>query len=126
MRTRILLMMAILLSFFAFNMYAEEQPVKKIPLRPEIGQKLDRSLLQIPIESCYYPMVSCIHTNVSTDLGMVNMLVTNCSTGEVWSSVFDSGVQSHAVLQLSGTHGFYVISYIASSGDVYEGEFIIE
>lgn len=48
MRTRILLMMAILLPFFAFNMYAEEQPVKKIPLRPEIGQKLDRSLLQIP------------------------------------------------------------------------------
>ena len=71
-------------------------------------------------------MVSCIHTNVSTDLGMVNMLVTNCSTGEVWSSVFDSGVQSHAVIQLSGTPGFYVISYIASSGDVYEGEFIIE
>lgn len=47
MRKLILLLMAILLPFFAFNMYAEEQPVKKNPLRPEIGQKLDRSLLQI-------------------------------------------------------------------------------
>ena len=52
MRTRILLMMAILLPFFAFNMYAEEQPVKKNPIRPEIGQKLDRSLLQIPTLFC--------------------------------------------------------------------------
>lgn len=46
MRKLILLLMAILLPFFAFNMYAEEQPVKKNPLRPEIGQKLDRSLLK--------------------------------------------------------------------------------
>lgn len=128
MRKLILLLMAILLPVSLFVMRADdydEQPAKKIPLRFEQGTILTRSQT-FSIESYYYSMVSCIQTTVCADLGIVDMTVTNCSTGEVWSSVFDSGVQSHAVLQLSGPPGFYVISYITSSGDVYEGEFIIE
>ena len=120
--------MAILLPVSLFVMQADdndEQPAKKIPLRIEQGTILTRSQT-FSIESYYYSMVSCIQTTVCADLGIVDMTVTNCSTGEVWCFAFDSKVQPQSVIHISGTPGFYVISYIASSGDVYEGEFIIE
>lgn len=127
MRKLIILFMALLLPFSAIEMRAdEEKAVMKIPLTMESGRKLNRSLNDDCVESCYYITMSCIQTSVSADLGEVEVSVTNCSTGESWYDTFDSGEESQTFLYLSGESGFYEITYVTESGDVYEGSFILE
>lgn len=79
-----------------------------------------------PIQALFNGMTSTIHTTVTSDLGEIEMTVTNLSTGEAWSDSFDSGVIMQTLLPISGTPGFYEIEYVTESGDVYAGEFIIE
>lgn len=71
-------------------------------------------------------MFSSIYTTVYEDLGEVEVYVTNTSTGEFWMTSFDSSNEQQSFLQISGTPGCYEIEYITESGDVYEGEFLIE
>lgn len=71
-------------------------------------------------------MLSAVHTTVSTDLGEIDVTVTNCSTGEFWQDTIDSSITSQHLLQISGTSGFYEITYTTESGDLYEGSFVIE
>ena len=78
------------------------------------------------IESAYYSVLSGIHTITSVNLGEVEVLVTNTSTGEFWMTSFDSSNEQQSFLQISGTPGYYEIEYITESGDIYEGEFLIE
>lgn len=73
--------------------------------------------LQVTISADYYSMLSSIYTTV---------YVTNTSTGEFWMTSFDSSNEQQSFLQISGTPGYYEIEYITESGDVYEGEFLIE
>lgn len=79
-----------------------------------------------PIQALFNGMSSTIQTTVTSDLGEIEMTVTNLSTGEAWSDSFDSGVIMQTFLPISGTPGFYEIEYVTESGDVYAGEFIIE
>ena len=74
----------------------------------------------------YDGMSSAIFTTVISDLGQIEMTVTNLSTGEAWSDSFDSGVIMQTLLPISGTPGYYEIEYVTESGDVYTGEFLIE
>jgi len=128
MKKFIVLLMALLLPLSAFEMSADNpKPViKKIPVR--VGQKvnINRTLQIIPLESYFYGPMSCIHTTALTDLGEVEVNVTNNSTGEFWTDTFDTSVESQFHLQISATSGYYVIEYTTASGDTYEGEFIIE
>lgn len=82
--------------------------------------------LQVTISADYYSMLSSIYTTVYDDLGEVEVYVTNTSTGEFWMTSFDSSNEQQSFLQISGTPGYYEIEYITESGDVYEGEFLIE
>lgn len=82
--------------------------------------------LQVTISADYYSMFSSIYTTVYDDLGEVEVYVTNTSTGEFWMTSFDSSNEQQSFLQISGTPGYYEIEYITESGDVYEGEFLIE
>ena len=100
--------------------------IAKIPLKVENGKKLSRDLIQLSIESCYYGMLSAIHTTVSTDLGEIDVTVTNCSTGELWEDTFDSFTESQHLIQISSTPGLYEVTYTTESGDLYEGTFMIE
>lgn len=79
-----------------------------------------------PIQALFNGMSSTIQTTVTSDLGEIEMTVTNLSTGEAWSDSFDSGVIMQTLLPISGTPGFYEIEYVTESGDVYAGEFLIE
>lgn len=124
-RKLITLIMAVLLPLSAFYMNADEKEAKKIPLTQGNIQKLERSLFEIPLESYYIGMMDAIQTSVTTDVGIVEMNVTNLSTGETWSDTFDSAVTPH-FLQISGAPGLYEITYLTSFGDLYEGNFTIE
>ena len=123
-----ILLMALLLPLSAFEMSADNpNPViKKIPLL--IGQKvpIKRTQQVISFESYFYGPMSCIHTIVLDDLGEVEINVTNASTGEFWTATFDTSVDNQYSLQISTTSGLYEVEYTTASGDIYEGEFIIE
>lgn len=117
-----------LLPLSTFVSDADENELKqRIPLiKTEDNREDARNLQQVPIESCYFGMIPSVQTVVYTNLGTVELTVTNCSTGEVWYETFDSGYISQNVLMLSGTPGFYEVTYVTSAGDSYEGDFYVE
>lgn len=119
-------MMAVLLPLSAFEMSADEKVAKKIPLTQGVNKRMERGVVDVPIESYYSGMMSSIQTTVTSDLGKIDMTVTNLMTGESWSDSFDSGMTSQTFLPISGAPGLYEITYLTSFGDLYEGTFTIE
>ena len=127
MRKLMIFLVAFLLPLSALEMSADEKgEIQKIPLVLQGGTKLKRNIEESSIESFYYGMLSSIQTTVTSDLGQIEMTVTNLSTGEAWSDSFDSGTIMQTFLPISGTPGYYEIEYVTESGDVYAGEFLIE
>lgn len=118
--------MAVLQPLSAFEMSADEKEAKKIPISKSTDLTLQRELPDLPIESYYLGMLSSIQTTVTSDLGWIDMTVTNLMTGESWSDSFDSGMTPQAFLPISGAPGLYEITYLTSFGDLYEGTFTIE
>ena len=118
--------MALLLPLSALEMSADEKGViKKIPLQIGKSTILKRDCT-VPIEANFYGTFSSIQTIISENMGEVEVYVTNTSTGEFWMTSFDSSIEQQSFLQISGTPGYYEIEYITESGDIYEGEFLIE
>ena len=113
--------MAVLLPLSAFEMSADEKEAKKIPLRVQEDRSMERNLIQIPINSYYIGSTSVIQTIVTCDLGVIDIAVTNTCTGEFWTNTFDSGLDIQTFLPISGAPGLYVITYLTSFGDIYEG-----
>ena len=100
-------------------------PQKEIPIkRVNNTSHPIRSLSEI--QAYYNGMLSAVYTSVTFDLGEIDVTVTNCSTGEFWEDTFDSSISSQHLLQISGTSGFYEVTYTTERGDVYAGEFILE
>lgn len=131
MKTKFLLiLLAAFLPLSASLLNADETKNKQeVPLHQkcnEDGEYNNRSLIQLPLECCYFGMMDSIVTIVFTDLGYVSLTVTNCSTGSVWYDMFDSAQEPQTMLSLSGEPGIYEVVYITESGDVDEGNFILE
>ena len=127
MRKLIILIMAFLLPISALDMRADDKgQIKKIPLAFETGGRITRSLDLGVIESYYFVDYSYIYTMVANNLGYVEVVVTNTSTGESWSNIFDSSIEPQSFLLISGTPGYYDVEYVTESGKKYSGEFIIE
>lgn len=119
----ILLFLAVFLPLSVFTLNADEKKQKReIPLNP-VKQTHDnnRSLTQYPIECCYMGMMNLIQTTFSTNLGDVALEVINTNTGEINFDTFNSAINPQAFLSISGTPGFYTITYTTQSGDIYEG-----
>jgi hypothetical protein len=127
MRKFIFIVMALLMPFSALEMSADDKnAVIKIPLNFDKGKDLRRDIVPETILSYYYGTVCSIYTYIPYDQGQLDVLVTNCLTGESWYDTFDSGEESQTVLQISGNQGLYEITYTTESGDTYEGSFTIE
>lgn len=99
--------------------HSHEIPVKKLDKNNKIRSLCD-------IQACYYGMLSAVCTSVASDLGEIDVTVTNCSTGELWEDTFDSSTESQHLIQISSTPGLYEVTYTTESGDLYEGTFMIE
>jgi len=122
MKKIVFFLSALLLPFFAFEMSADDKTaVIKIPLKIDVEQNLNRSLVQDPIESCYYGMNQSIFTTFYSDLGIVHLTITNTSTGEVWYDTFDSGTSPQFATMISGAPGYYDVVYFTESGYCYHG-----
>lgn len=127
MKTKnILLILAVFLPLSAFPLNADEKKPKcEIPLHKLMDSKDNRSLIQLPIECCYMGMMDLILTTFSSDLGEVTLEVINTSTGEISCDIFDSGMTPQYLLPIPGNSGYYTITYITESGDIYEGSFTL-
>lgn len=124
MKTKIILsFLAVFLPLSVFQLNADEKKTKQeIPLnQTQPTHENNRSLIQLPIESCYMGMMNFIQTTFSEDLGEVTLEVINTSTGEISWDTFDSGVTPQTLLPISGDSGYYTITYTTESGDIYEG-----
>ena len=116
-----------MLPLSVLEMSADEKgTIQPIPLRKVEKKDLSRTLELEGITTAYCATFSGIQSMVVEDLGEVAIIVSNVTTGEIWSDTFDSGVIKQAFLPISGAPGYYEIEYITESGDVYAGEFIIE
>lgn len=124
MRKQIILLLAVLLPLFAFDMNADESKNKVIPLKQKQGTYLQRGMI-LPIEATFDGLLSSIITSTSSDLGEVSLTVTNLSTGETWYDTFDSSSTPQAMTPISGASGYYEVVYVTVSGDMYEGSFIL-
>lgn len=128
MKTKIILsFLAVFLPLSVFQLNADEKNTRhEIPIKQVIKtHENNRSLIQIPIESCYMGMMNFIQTTFSEDLGEVTLEVINTSTGEICSETFDSGVTPQTLLPISGDSGYYIITYTTESGDIYEGTLVL-
>lgn len=95
----------------------------EIPIKKPGSHDTVRSLYEI--QTYYYGMFSTVYTSVTSDLGEVEVIVTNCTSGEFWEDTFDSSIISQHILHISGTSGFYEVTYTTSCGNLYEGSFVI-
>lgn len=126
MRKFLILFIAILLPLLALDMRADKPVNVKIPLLNTGSGKIQRSLDASFVEAHYYGMLSVVSTSITTDLGEIDIIVTNLSTGEYWEDTFDSSSMSQHLLSISSTSGLYEVTYTTSSGDLYVGSFILE
>ena len=120
--------MALLLPFFSSKIDADEKEevVKEIPLILITNEIGERGYHPILLNACYYGILKGIKTNVFTDLGEVEISVSNWTTGEVWSDSFDSSQNSTHILNISGESGIYEVIYTTQNGNIYQGTINIE
>ena len=122
-----LLTLVMFLPLSSFTLNADENKNKhEIPLYP-VGpnDKEVRGLVQVPVECYYFEMTNAVASIVWSDIGDVTLTVTNCSTGSVWHSSFDSAMEPQTFLAISGESGIYELIYITESGNTYIGNFTI-
>ena len=121
------LFLALTAMFCIVPMRGDTPPDKgqEIPIRKVDDNRIIRSLTEVQLSAWYNPVFMLIQTNSTSDLGSVEMTVTNLSTGETWTDSFDSVVTPH-LLPISGAPGLYEITYLTSFGDLYEGQLIID
>ena len=120
------LFLALAAMFCIVPMRGDTPPDKgqEIPIRKVDDNRIIRSLTDVQLSAWYNPVFMLIQTNSTSDLGSVEMTVTNLSTGETWTDSFDSVVTPH-LLPISGAPGLYEITYLTTFGDLYEGTFTI-
>lgn len=99
---------------------------REIPIRQLVNQPTVRDLNTPSLQAWYDGIFPSIYTTVLSDIGMVEITVTNLMTVESWWDTFDSGEALQTLLPISGSVGYYEVEYITESGDVYVGEFLIE
>ncbi|MBR2436095.1 MAG: hypothetical protein IKB24_01050 [Alistipes sp.] len=93
--------------------------IKKDKPEPPTGSIKPLSLLS-DIEASYFNGALTVVFNA--DLGDANIVVSNLTTGDMWSESV-SGVGA-ATLLLSGDEGYYEILIYTDCGD-YSGEFVL-
>lgn len=122
---KLIIIILALLPLFTFSVNADEKPVRQeIPLK-RIGNICSENRSLNPVECCYIGMMNFIQTSVYTDLGDVYVEVINNNTGETFWDSFDSGITPQHILTVSGTSGYYQVTYITETGDIYEGGFVL-
>ena len=123
---KLIIIILALLPLFTLSVNADDNSTRQIiPIKRVTTTNGNRSISQTPIECCYMGIMNFIQTSVYTDLGDVYVEVINNNTGETFWDSFDSGINPQHILTVSGTSGYYQVTYITETGDIYEGSFIL-
>lgn len=125
MKTKItLFLMIVLLSLPIPITRADDKDVERpIPLDLVYNDEFrnNRGFIPLPIE-CYYAVyLKSIQTTVYDNLGEITIEVLNTTTGEYIYDSFDSVVTQQHILNITGSSGFYTITYTTESGETYLG-----
>ena len=127
MKTKVILfLMTITLSLVTFSLKADNPPKVKIPLEKittSVGS--NRSSTTNSIVCCYQHTRPGIQTTVYDNLGEITIEVLNTTTGETFYETFNSTLTPQHVLPISGSAGFYTITYTTSGGDEYIGTYML-
>ena len=123
MKTKIiLLLMVAFLPLSTFLMKADEPIMVHIPLSSQQNvSKGNRDITLSPIECWYFSDVGIIQTTVYDNLGEIAIEVLNATTGETFYDSFDSAFTQQHILNITGSSGFYTITYSTESGETYLG-----
>ena len=117
--------LAFLLMLFSLHMFAgtvetEEQENKVVSVELEEGDaekdnKHPRTLIPI---TCVY-VDGTVQLTILENLGEMALFVTNQTTGEQWSTI------NNSVLQTSTANGVYLVEIVTERGDTYWGTYIL-
>lgn len=118
--------MAIALPLFAFGMNVSENAHLKININKTGGEKLSRNHQLCPIEAYYNEVSQYVHTTITLNIGTVDVLVINYSTGEFLEDTFNSSTTQNHIFPICNDPGLHKIIYTTEQGDVYEGVFIVK
>lgn len=125
MKTKsILFLMVVFLPLSTLLMKADEpKPITAhIPLSSQQNvSKENRDITLSSIECSYFSDVEIIQTNISDYLGEITIEVLNTTTGEYFYDSFDSAFTQQHILNITGSSGFYTITYSTESGETYLG-----
>lgn len=127
MRTFLNFLVVLLLPFVAPVLRADQPPTSvTIILSNEQTNKKVRLVHDVPIDLYYWAAFSGLYTEVTQDMGLVEVTVSNITSGEFWHYSFNSGRETSSFFQLPVSFGYYEVRYITESGEVYQGVFVIE
>ena len=76
----------------------------------------------VPIEATYSSSLSSIIFSFNTDIGNVEVVVSNSCDGETFRGIFNA-YEAPACIPLSCHEGLYTVSFYLSNGELYYGEF---
>jgi len=76
----------------------------------------------IPLYVEYNGFLSCLTVNCKKSLGSMELVINNYTTGEYLSGTL-SGEVGTQMVPISGTEGFYTITFTLQNGTQYYGEF---
>ncbi len=114
--------MVAFLPLSTFLMKADEPIMVHIPLSSQQNvSKGNRDITLSPIECWYFSDVGIIQTTVYDNLGEIAIEVLNATTGETFYDSFDSAFTQQHILNITGSSGFYTITYSTESGETYLG-----
>ena len=77
---------------------------------------------RIPMEVSYVSFMSALKITFLNDLGSMDVNVTNHTTGEYISGTMNAAA-GVTMLPISGTEGFYTITFTLPGGREYTGDF---
>ena len=119
-----LILLSLMSLFVTFEAYGQTDPTIPIPI---IGtnppsEPLHRNPGIVPISCSVDLNAFCLFVTFSYDLGDVDIVLENQTTGEYSLTSVDSATGG-AIIPFSGSSGTWIIIFTLASGDVFEGEF---
>ena len=79
----------------------------------------------VPIEATYSSSLSSIIFSFNTDIGNVEVVVSNSCDGETFRGIINA-YEAPACIPISCHEGLYTVSFSLSNGELYYGEFVFD
>ena len=124
--SKLLIITIATLMSFSLSMHAENLPKKKTEI-PIIKDGKDPNRPRTPDfgnDITAYYQCGVIYLQFGYDMGNVEIIVSNESTGEQWQQTEDTAFGSASIATSTST-GDYYISIVTDDGSCYFGNFII-